>query len=57
MQSYDSRTAQQELPAHLAETPRIGRNFPVSGTDWSELGEMQVDEPAIASGLIMLGQG
>jgi len=36
------RTARQELPAHLAETPRIV-NFSVPGTDWSELGEMSVD--------------
>ncbi|CAN7453271.1 putative quinol monooxygenase [Knoellia sp. LjRoot47] len=36
------RTAQQELPPHLAETPRIV-NATVAGTDWSELGEMAVD--------------
>ncbi|MBM7785547.1 putative quinol monooxygenase [Tenggerimyces flavus] len=35
------RTAQQELPRHLAETPRIV-NFQVPGTDWSELGELAV---------------
>ncbi len=42
VQSDHFRTAQQELPLHLAETPRIV-NFSVPGTDWSELGEMQVD--------------
>lgn len=35
------RTAQQELPAYLAETPRIV-NTTVPGTDWSELGELAV---------------
>jgi quinol monooxygenase YgiN len=35
------RTARQELPPHLAETPRIV-NFSVPGADWSELGEMAV---------------
>jgi quinol monooxygenase YgiN len=33
--------AQQTLPGHLVETPRIV-NHEVPGTDWSELGEMQV---------------
>ena len=33
--------AQRELPAHLAETPRIV-NANVPGTDWSELGELAV---------------
>ena len=42
VQSDHFRTAQQELPAHLAETPRIV-NFSVPGSDWSELGEMRVD--------------
>jgi quinol monooxygenase YgiN len=42
VQSDHFRTAQQELPNHLAETPRIV-NFSVPGTDWSELGEMKVD--------------
>jgi quinol monooxygenase YgiN len=42
VQSDHFRTAQQELPAHLAETPRVV-NFSVPGTDWSELGEMSVD--------------
>lgn len=35
------RAAQQQLPPHLAETPRIV-NFKVPGTDWSELGELAV---------------
>lgn len=34
------KQAQQTLPPHLAETPRIV-NFDVPGTDWSELGEMR----------------
>lgn len=38
------RAAQQELPRHLAETPRIV-NATVPGTGWSELGEMAVDRP------------
>lgn len=37
------RAAQQELPPHLAETPRVV-NANVPGTDWSELGEMAVDQ-------------
>ena len=41
VQSEHFRAAQQELPAHLAETPRIV-NFSVPGTDWAELGEMSV---------------
>jgi quinol monooxygenase YgiN len=36
------RTAQQELPPHLVETPRIV-NFSVPQDDWSELGELAVD--------------
>jgi len=35
------KQAQQDLPPYLAETPRIV-NFEVPGTEWSELGEMQV---------------
>ncbi len=35
------KTAQQELPSYLAETPRIV-NANVPGTDWSELGELAV---------------
>ena len=42
VQSDHFRAAQQQLPAHLAETPRIV-NFSVPGTDWSELGEMTVN--------------
>jgi quinol monooxygenase YgiN len=41
VQSEHFRAAQQELPAHLAETPRIV-NFSVPGTGWAELGEMSV---------------
>jgi quinol monooxygenase YgiN len=36
------RTAQQALPPHLAETPRIV-SVTVPQEDWSELGEMAVD--------------
>ncbi|GAA4122634.1 putative quinol monooxygenase [Knoellia locipacati] len=36
------RAAQEQLPPHLAETPRIV-NATVPGTEWSELGEMAVD--------------
>jgi quinol monooxygenase YgiN len=35
--------AQQTLPPHLAETPRIV-NFTIPQDDWSELGEMAVRE-------------
>jgi quinol monooxygenase YgiN len=42
VQSDHFKAAQRELPAYLAETPRIV-NFSVPGTDWSELGEMAVD--------------
>lgn len=41
VQSAHFKKAQVELPAYLAETPRIV-NFEVEGTDWSELGEMRV---------------
>jgi quinol monooxygenase YgiN len=41
VQSDHFRSAQKELPPHLAETPRIV-NFEVPGTDWSELGELAV---------------
>lgn len=37
------RAAQEQLPPHLAETPRIV-NANVPGTQWSELGEMAVDQ-------------
>ena len=42
VQSDHFRAAQQQLPAHLAETPRIV-NFSVPQDDWSELGELAVD--------------
>lgn len=35
------KEAQQTLPPHLVETPRVV-NFEVPGTDWSRLGEMAV---------------
>lgn len=35
------KQAQETLPPYLAETPRVV-NCEVPGTDWSELGEMQV---------------
>ncbi|WP_314171385.1 putative quinol monooxygenase [Streptomyces winkii] len=36
------KTAQRELPPHLAETPRI-INANIDQDDWSELGEMSVE--------------
>ena len=41
VQSEHFTTAQQTLPAHLAETPRIVSQV-VDQDDWSELGEMRV---------------
>ena len=41
VQSEHFKTAQQTLPAHLAETPRIV-NMTVPQDDWSELGELAV---------------
>jgi quinol monooxygenase YgiN len=41
VQSDHFKQAQQDLPPHLAETPRIV-NFSVPQSDWSELGEMRV---------------
>lgn len=41
VQSAHFKLAQQTLPPHLVETPRIV-NFVVPGTEWSELGEMAV---------------
>jgi quinol monooxygenase YgiN len=41
VQSEHFKAAQQDLPPHLAETPRIV-NASVPGTDWSELGELAV---------------
>ena len=40
--SQHFKDAQQSLPPHLAETPRI-INFTVPQDDWSELGELKVD--------------
>lgn len=37
------KKAQETLPSHLAETPRIV-NFSVPQDDWSRLGEMAVPE-------------
>lgn len=37
------RAAQAELPPHLQETPRV-INTTVPGSDWSELGEMAVED-------------
>jgi quinol monooxygenase YgiN len=42
VQSEHFKKAQETLPPHLAQTPRIV-NFSVPGEDWSELGEMAVD--------------
>jgi quinol monooxygenase YgiN len=36
------RAAQEHLPPHLAETPKVV-NFSLPQDDWSELGEMAVD--------------
>jgi quinol monooxygenase YgiN len=41
VQSQHFKDAQQSLPPHLAETPRI-INFTIDQDDWSELGEMAV---------------
>jgi quinol monooxygenase YgiN len=43
VQSAHFRQAQQDLPPHLAQTPRIV-NFKVPQDDWSELGEMAVPD-------------
>ncbi|HEU5473506.1 MAG TPA: putative quinol monooxygenase [Actinophytocola sp.] len=43
VQSDHFRAAQQTLPRHLAETPRI-INFAVPQDDWSRLGELAVPE-------------
>jgi hypothetical protein len=37
-----TEATQQDLPPHLAETPRIV-NVVVPGTEWSLLGELAVD--------------
>ena len=44
VQSAHFTTATQTLPAYLVATPKI-INANVPGTDWSELGEMAVDQP------------
>jgi len=41
VQSAHFKAAQEWLPRHLAQTPRIV-NFTVPQDDWSELGEMAV---------------
>jgi len=43
VQSEHFRKAQQELPPHLAETPRIV-NMELPQDDWSSLGELAVPE-------------
>ena len=43
VQSAHFNAAREDLPPHLAETPRIV-NFSVPGTDWSELGELAVPD-------------
>ena len=37
------RAAQEHLPPHLVETPKVV-NMQVDGDDWSELGELSVDD-------------
>jgi quinol monooxygenase YgiN len=41
VQSAHFKAAQQDLPLHLAETPRIV-NAKIDQDDWSELGELAV---------------
>jgi quinol monooxygenase YgiN len=41
VQSAHFKQAQQTLPPHLAQTPRIV-NFTIPQDDWSELGELAV---------------
>jgi len=43
VQSDHFKTAQQTLPPHLVETPRIV-NFTLPQDDWSRLGEMAVSD-------------
>ena len=45
VQSEHFKKAQQTLPPHLAETPRIV-NTTIDQDDWSELGEMAVKKNA-----------
>ncbi|GAA2802343.1 putative quinol monooxygenase [Saccharopolyspora taberi] len=42
VQSDHFRAAQEKLPPHLAETPRV-INTTLPQNDWSELGELAVD--------------
>ncbi|MEV4314255.1 putative quinol monooxygenase [Actinocrispum sp. NPDC049592] len=42
VQSAHFKAAQQTLPPHLAETPRVV-NFQLDQDDWSPLGEMAVE--------------
>ncbi len=44
VQSAHFKTAQESLPPHLAETPRIV-NMTIPADDWSRLGELAVSEP------------
>ena len=43
VQSQHFKTAQELLPQHLAETPRIV-NFKIEQDGWSELGELAVKD-------------
>ena len=43
VQSKHFKRAQQTLPPHLLETPRIV-NFEIPQDDWSELGELAVNK-------------
>ncbi|NLU72555.1 antibiotic biosynthesis monooxygenase [Streptomyces sp. HNM0575] len=43
------KTARRELPPHLAETPLI-INANIDQDDWSQLGEMSVDQPGSEDG-------
>jgi quinol monooxygenase YgiN len=43
VQSAHFRQAQQDLPAHLAQTPRIV-NMQIPQDDWSQLGELAVPD-------------
>jgi quinol monooxygenase YgiN len=43
VQSAHFRQARQDLPAHLAQTPRIV-NMQIPQDDWSQLGEMAVPD-------------
>ena len=43
VQSAHFTKAQQDLPRHLAETPRIV-NMTIPQDDWSELGELRVPD-------------